>query len=169
MLAEGVERLSALMDVRAEEIQPFSVEGAARAVIHAERKAGRTVRADLPESLTAAGRVADVTAVLRTLVGVAGRNGDGDLQLRGRVDADAVVVLVEPAGAESLPLLMGNWEAVWADSFKTGRNDDEDFIDLYVAARLLAEQGADLWSAAGRGRFAVRLPAAGVSRSQEEA
>ena len=165
MLAEGVQRLGALVDVRAEEIQPFAVDGIARAVVHAERRAGRTVTAALPESLTAVGRVADVTAVLRTLVAVAGRNGAAGVQVRSEIHGGAVVVLIEPAGAEPLPLLMGNWEELWAESFKALRNRDEDLIDLYVAARLLAEQGADLWSSDGRARFAVRLPGAGVSDS----
>ena len=159
MLAESVQQLGALMDVRAEEIQPIAVDGIARAVVHAERKAGRTVTSALPPSLTAMGRAADVTAVLRTLVAVTGRAGGAGVHLRSEVIDGAVVLAVEPVGAEPLPLLIGNWEEIWADSFKAIRNDDEDLIDLYVAARLLAEQGADLWSTPARARFVVRLPA----------
>jgi len=158
MLNDGVQRLGALMDVRSEEIQPFGVEDVVRAVAHAERKAGRRVTIDLPAGLTALGRAADVAAVLRTLVGVTGRKSNGDVQLRGEVCDGAIVVRVEPAGgAEAVPLVTGNWEQVWAESFKPSRQNDDESVDLYVATRLLAEQGADVWSTAGRACFAIRL------------
>lgn len=170
MLAEGVQRMSALMDVRSEEIQPFGLDSVARAVAHAERRTGWPVSAELPAQLTAVGRAADVAAVLRTLISVTGRKTDAGIQLLGEVSDGAVVVRVEPAGAEDLPLLTENWEGIWAESFKPARRDDEESIDLYVAARLLADQGADLWTVPGdRARFAVRLPAAGDPTTQEEA
>jgi hypothetical protein len=165
ILTESVERLGALIDVRAEEIQPFALDGVARAVVHAERRAGRAVTAEIPSPLTAMGRAADVAAVLRTLFDVTGRNTDAALQLRAETVAGVVVIRVEAQGADELPLLSGNWEEVSVESFKPGRTNDEDLIDLYVATRLLSEQGADLWSAAGRARFAVRLPVAADNRS----
>jgi hypothetical protein len=169
MLADGVDRLRALVDVRSEEIEPFAVDGVARAVVHAERKAGRAVKSEVPSPLTAVGRVADVAAVLRTLVSVTARKTSGEVQLRGEVLDGAVIVRVEPAGAGELPLLIGNWEEIWAETFKPTRNADEESVDLYVAARLLAEQGADVWSTTGRARFAVRLPLDSTLGAQEEA
>jgi hypothetical protein len=56
-------------------------------------------------------------------------------------------------------LLSRSWEEIRVESFKLSSRPDEEGVDLFVAARLLAEQGADLWSTAGRTRFAVRLPA----------
>jgi len=168
MLSESVARLGALIDVRSEEIGPFAVDNVARAVAHAERKAGRAVTADMPSPLTAVGRAADVAAVLRIAIALAARRTSGAVQLGGEVTEGAVVLRVEPAGADVLPLLSVNWEEVCVETFKPGRLDDEDLIDLYVATRLLAEQGADLWSTAGRARFAVRLPVADPG-SQEEA
>lgn len=169
MLTESIERLGFLMDVRAEEIQSFAVEGVARAVVHAERKAGRAVTAELPNGLTGVGRAADVAAVLRTLVGVVDRQSSQGVEVSGALDAaaGAIVVRVEPAGAEPLPLLSNCWEEVWVETFKSSFHEDDIAIDLYVAARLLAEQGADLWSAAG-GRFAVRVPAAPTSNPHQE-
>ncbi|MCA1844125.1 MAG: hypothetical protein LC792_13265, partial [Actinobacteria bacterium] len=167
MLTGGVERLRALIDVRSEEIEPFAVDGVARAVVHAERKEGRAVTSDVPSPLTAVGRAADVAAVLRTLVAVTGRRTTGEVQLRGAVHDGAVIVRVEPAGADELPLSAGNWEEIWAETFKATQNEDEESVDLYVAARLLAEQGADVWSTTGRAHFAVRIPS--VSGAQEEA
>jgi hypothetical protein len=76
--------------------------------------------------------------------------------------------LVEPSGAEPHPLLAGSWEEIWAESFKASLAGDEEAIDLYVAARLLADQGADLWSTAGRARFALRLPAPAESDVKDE-
>lgn len=160
MLTDSLEQLGALIDVRTEEIHPFALDGVARAVVHAEHRAGRAVTADIPSPLTAVGRAADVAAVLRTLFDVTGRLTDAGIQLRAEATGGAVVIRVEPQDAGELPLLSGNWEEVSAESFKPGRTNDEDLIDLYVATRLLAEQGADLWSTAGRARFAVRLPVA---------
>jgi hypothetical protein len=168
MLAEGVERLGDLVDVHSEDIVPFAVDAVGRAVVHAERKAGRVVSADLPTPLTAVGRAADVAAVLRTLVTVTGRKTTSGVHLRGELHDGAVIVRVEPAGAADLPLLTGNWDAIWAETFKPARSDDDESLDLYVAARLLAEQGADVWSTAGRARFAVRLPVVAARGSQEE-
>lgn len=169
MLTESIERLGFLMDVRSEEIQSFAVEGVARAVVHAERKAGRAVTAELPNGLTAMGRAADVAAVLRTLVGVTDRQSPSGVQVTGEADAasGAIVVRVEPAGTEPLPLLSNCWDEVWVETFKTSLSEDDIAIDLYVAARLLADQGADLWSAAG-GRFVVRVPAASSPGSAQE-
>lgn len=169
MLAESVARLGELLDVRTEEIQPFAVDGVARAVVQAERKAGRSVTADMPTPLTAVGRSADVAAVLRTLVEASGRQSGAGVRLRGEVSEGAVLIRVEPQGVDDLPLLLGNWEEICVDTVKPDRLADEELIDLYVATRLLAEQGADLWSAAGRARFAVRLPVAANTGSQEEA
>ena len=168
MLTESVERLGALIDVRSEEIQPFAVDGVARAVVHAERRAGRKASAEVESPLTALGRAADVAAVLRTLVDVVGRTSQHGVQLCGEVTDGTVVIRVEPLGADVLPLLSGNWEEVWVETFKPSRSHDDLLIDLYVATRLLAEQGADLWSSAGRARFAVRLPLAADPGSQEE-
>jgi hypothetical protein len=169
MLTESVQRLGSLTDVRSEEIQPFAVEGLARAVVHAERKAGRPVTATLSDGLTALGRAADAAAVLRTLVDLTARQSATGVHVVSETGDGVIVVRVEPSGAEDLPLLTNSWEEVWGGSFKFSLSEDDTTIDLYVAARLLAEQGADLWATAERDRFAVRLPAAPDSGSQEEA
>jgi hypothetical protein len=163
MLVEGVTRMGDLVDVRIEEVGPFSVESVAGAVVRAERRAGRAVATDVSTELMAVGRPADVAAVLRTLVDVVDRRSTAGVQLRGGVHDGAVVIRVEPSGASEAPLLTGKWQPLWADPS----------VDLYGAARLLAEQGADLWFTEGRTRFAVRLPAVAVSvavsRAQEVA
>ena len=169
MLTEGVARLTSLTDCRTEEIQPFALDGVARAVVHAERTAGRSVTANIPAGLTALGRAADTAGVLRTLVAVTGRKATAGVRLRGEVHDGAIVILVEPSGAEPLALLSSCWEEVWAESFKASVSGDEDVIDLYVAARLLADQGADLWSTVGRARFAVRLPVPPNADAEDEA
>ncbi|HZI37032.1 MAG TPA: hypothetical protein VFF24_01905 [Acidimicrobiia bacterium] len=169
MLNESVQRLSSMMEVRAGEIEPFAVGGIARAVVHAERKAGRTLTAELPVEITALGRSADVAAVLRTVVGLTARQTAAAVTVRSDVQGKTVNILVEAAGAEHLPLLTDSWEDVSPGSFKSASNEDEASIDLYVSARLLTDQGGDLWSTAGRDRFLLRLPAAPDSRPQEEA
>ncbi len=169
MLTEGVARLTSLTDIRTEEIQPFALDGVARAVVHAERKAGQSVTAHIPAGLTAVGRAADTAAVLRTLITVTGRKAAAGIQLRAEIHDGAVVIQVEPSGAEPLPLLSSCWEKVWAASFQPSVSGDEERVDLYVAARLLADQGADLWSTAGRARFAVRLPVPPNADAEDEA
>jgi len=167
MLGEGVERLRALIDVRSEEIEPFGVDGVTQAVVHSERKAGRSVRNDVPGGLTAVGRAADVAAVVRTLIAVTGRE-TADVRLRGEVQNGAVIVRIEPAGAAEVPLGIEHWEEIKAETFKRTHDEDDASLDLYVAARLLADQGADVWSTSGRARFAVRLPLAAVAGSQSQ-
>ncbi len=169
MLTEGVARLTSLTDIRTEEIQPFALDGIARAVVHAERRAGRSVTADIPAGLTAVGRAADTAGVLRTLVAVTGQKATAGVRLRGEVDCGTVVIHIEPSDAEPLALLSSCWEEVWAETFKPSVSGDEEVLDLYVAARLLADQGADLWSTVGRARFAVRLPAPPNSDAEDEA
>ncbi|HEY4409936.1 MAG TPA: hypothetical protein VGO87_08635 [Acidimicrobiia bacterium] len=159
MLEESLGRLASLTDVRLEEIQPFAVADVVRAVANAERKAGRSLTADVPAGLTAVGRAADVAAVLRTLAAITGAGGDSGVQVRGELEAGAAVLVVEPAGSEGPPLLSGNWGRIQVESFKLSSSEDEEGMNLFVAARLLADQGADLWSTAGRARFAVRLAA----------
>jgi hypothetical protein len=168
MLEEGLGRLAALTDVRTEEIQPFGLADVVRAVVHGERKVGRSLTPAVPDGLTAVGRAADVAAVLRTLATIAAGNAT-PVRLRGELQAGAVVLVVEPAGAEELPLLSGNWEQIQGESFKIPSRADEETLDLFVAARLLADQGADLWSAVGRSRFAVRLAAPSGSSPEETA
>jgi hypothetical protein len=170
MLKEGVQRLGALVDVRSGEIQPFAVDGVARAVVHAERKAGRKIGAELPAGLVALGGAADVAAVLRTLVTLTATKSAAGVQIRADHCDAAIVVRIEPADTVApLPLLIGNWEQVWAESSKPFRQNDDESVDLYVAARLLAEQGADLWSTAERAGFAVRLPVAADPTPREGA
>jgi hypothetical protein len=169
MLAEGLQRLAALTEVRSEGIAPFAAAELVRAVALGERRAGRSLTVDVPAEITAVGRAADVAAVLRTLAAVTGKEGATGVQVRGELDAGAVVLSVEPAGADVLPLLVRNWEQIRVESFKTLTAADEEGVDLFVAARLLADQGADLWSTAGRARFAVRLPALPDSSSEEPA
>ena len=166
MLNESLVRLGSLTDVSTEEIRPFGLADVVRAVAHAERKTGRSLTTDVPAGLSAVGRAADVAVVLRTLAALTGADGLG-VQIRGELDAGAAVLIVEPAAAEHLPLLAGNWEEIRPDSFKKTSRGDEEEMNLFVAARLLADQGADLWSTAGRAHFAVRLTALPHPSSEE--
>jgi hypothetical protein len=169
MLTEAVQRLSALMDVGTGEIRPFDLERVTRAVVHGERKAGRAVTTAVPAGLSAVGRAADMAGVLRTLVAVVGRHNAGAVRLRAETAGEALVVCVEPAEEGVLSLLSGNWDGIRVEAFKPSADADEEMVDLFVAARLLADQGADLWSAPGRTRFAVRLSAPTTTSPEETA
>jgi hypothetical protein len=169
MLTEGVKRMGELVDVRSEDIGAFTVESVVAAVVRAERRAGRAVGADVPNDLRAVGRAADVAAVLRTLVQVVDRNARSGVQLRGGVHGGAVVVRIEPAGTGELPLSIGKWKPLWMEAFPAQVSEEEGSVDLYGAARLLAEQGADLWTTEARTYFAVRLPIGAPSREQDVA
>ncbi|HZQ79797.1 MAG TPA: hypothetical protein VFE55_20885 [Acidimicrobiia bacterium] len=172
MLDDSLGRLASLTDVHTEEIEPFDVADVVRAVTHAERKAGRTVTAAVPAGLRAVGRAADVAAVLRTLVGISGTAGPGGIHvqvtIRGELHHGAAVLVVEPTGEDPEPLLARNWDAIQAESFKITSRADEEEMNLFVAARLLADQGADLWFTAGRSRFAVRLATSPDASPEEQ-
>ena len=173
MLNESLGRLGSLTDVRTEEIQPFDVADVVRAVAHAERKGGRTLTADVPAGLRAVGRSADLAAVLRTLAAITGSAGPGGIRAQVQVQAQAdvkdgaIVLVVGPSGGEEGPLLSQSWDPIRAESFKISSRADEKEMNLFVAARLLTEQGADLWSTSGRARFAVRLTAPPEPRPEE--
>ncbi|HVW34661.1 MAG TPA: hypothetical protein VHL53_19165 [Acidimicrobiia bacterium] len=169
MLRDGAARLAEMTAARSEDIAPFAVTEVVRAVAHAERKAGRSLRTEVPADLSAVGRVGDVTAVLRTLTAslATGPAGGAGLQIRAEEAGGAAVLVIEAAGVEPLPLLSGSWEEIRASSFKISSRADEEEINLFVAARLLGEQGGDLWSTAGRARFAVRLTVLANPSSEE--
>ncbi|HEV7536680.1 MAG TPA: hypothetical protein VGP90_13660, partial [Acidimicrobiia bacterium] len=137
MSAEAVARLSALIEVHPEEIAAFDLEAAVRAVAHAERKAGRRITPSVPAGLRTVGRVADVVAVLRTLVDVVAAT-HGDVRIRAEADGPAVSILVEPAATGAVVFSPANWGSVELQSPNWAvRDDDGDAMDLYVAVRLL--------------------------------
>jgi hypothetical protein len=164
MVDEGIGRLTGLMEIRPDEIAPFAADAVARSVVHAERKAGRTIAAALPAGLNALGRSADVITVLHTLCGSLSASASGHdpaVRITGEAQDGAVVLYVETADADASPLSVENWRYIQVESLCSGAEaGEQDKSALYVAARLLADQGADLWATSGAvRRFAVRLPA----------
>jgi hypothetical protein len=159
MVGAGVDRLGLLVDVRMEEIQEFGIDTVVQSVVRTERKAGMAVSSAVPAGLRAVGRATDLAVVLHTLIRSPRVRFDGaPVILRGECRDGAVVLLVEPAGLTADSLI----ESPDRMEPELGPDSGADALDLYVAARLMGEQGGDVWTAThagGRVSFGVRLPA----------
>jgi hypothetical protein len=171
MVGAGVDRLRQLVEVRMEEIEEFGVDTVVRSVVHSERRLGVSVTTAFPAGLRGVGRAADLAVVLHTLIRSPRiRPGCAPLVVRGARQGDAILLLVEAAGLGPDPLvvspdrldgsLMAPFDRLEPE---LGHEAGEDALDLYVAARLMSEQGGDIWTATrpgGGASFGVRIPAA---------
>jgi signal transduction histidine kinase len=171
MVGVGVDRLRQLVEVRMEEIEDFGVDTVVRSVVHSERRLGVSVTTTLPAGLRGVGRAADLAVVLHILIRSPRiRSGRAPLVVRGSRQGDAVLVLVEAAGLGPDPMVVSpdRLDGTLMAPFdrlepELGREVGGDALDLYVASRLMGEQGGDIWTAARPGggvSFGVRLPAA---------
>jgi hypothetical protein len=114
--------------------------------------------------LRGVGRAEDLAVVLRTLLRSI-QAGPGGVILRGELWGPAVVLLLEPAETAHNLHPAADWTIVPADrpGPELGVDRGEEALDRYVAARLMGEQGGDIWTTAhtgGQVSFAIRLPAA---------
>jgi hypothetical protein len=178
MVASGIERLTEIVDIRLDDLHELPLGVVVKGVVHGERKAGHIIRTALPADLRVTGRAADLAAVLHTLAGSVRRGGQLGaaeiVRLRAEVEGTHVVLFVEPGDDSALlaPAPEG-WEPLSTARLQPelrSAGDAGDSLDLYVAARLVADQGGDLWVAghpAGPLSYAVRIPSA--LRTKEEA
>lgn len=158
MLTTGVEQLGELVDLRIEGTADLALDTLCRSLVHAEQRAGAQVTTAVPDGLRAVGRPDDLGVVLRTLLRT--MRPQQPLVVRGEHHGATVALIVQPASVAAGPATTD-----WAPVVPTALAVGDDALDLYIATRLLAEQGADLLIASHRGglvSFAVRLPAAGT-------
>lgn len=157
MMADGLGRLTALVDLRLEDIVEVPVGIVVKGVIHAEQQAGFTTRNQIPAGMVVTGRAADLAAVLRTLTAAVRSSvpAGTPVHIRGEMRHDGAVIFVD-AGGDDLSQA-GAWQRLSTDSLSPGASAGGAALDLYVASRLVDDQGGDLW-ARGPHSYALRLP-----------
>jgi signal transduction histidine kinase len=121
----------------------FRITEALAAVVTSARWQGLTIMVDVPESLVAIGQPADTAQVLHNLFQNASRYSGRAVTVRGCVEGDQVVVRVEDDGP-GIPL--EERESIFSRGFRgtTAGSAPGSGLGLYVAARLMREQGGDL-------------------------
>ena len=143
MLSTGVARLRGLVDARIEDIEPFSVDAVVHSVARAKHRAGVEVNVEVAPGLQAVGRVADLAAALQSLIDALSPSAGGaPLVLRGWPEDGFAHISV--AGPDRL-------------------SPSATSVAVYVARRLIEEQGGSLQIEAGgsgQSEFVARLPMA---------
>lgn len=159
IVSRGIDRLKDLVDLLGYEVDEFHVGEIARSVVRGERKRGTHVESVIPAGLEAVGRPSDVAVALQTLMRSPSLR-DAPVTVRGCSTAGGVVLAVGPPDllddpgvpARSVPDQDGSQAPV-----------SDDALDMYVATRLIEEQGGELRTVAhgdGRVSFEIRLEAA---------
>lgn len=140
----------------------FTVAEALAPVVTGARAQGTGVLVDIDENLTAYGRWADTAEVVQNLVENARRYAPGSpVAVRARRQDGRVLIRVEDRGPGIPPEQR-------EEVFQRGRRGGQGAgtpgsgLGLYVSARLMREQGGDLWvedRAGGGAVFIAALPA----------
>ncbi|HEX2040720.1 MAG TPA: HAMP domain-containing sensor histidine kinase [Acidimicrobiales bacterium] len=164
-LGAEVSRLQELVAARErEEPRPFPVCEVIEPVVLLERSSGHDVTLDVDDRLVAVGRPTETVQVLRNLLDNAARYAPGTpVEVRGEVRDDWVVVTVADKGP-GVPVAERRTVFERARRGSTSAGTEGSGLGLYVASRLMREQGGDLWVAdnpGGGAAFAMSLPAAG--------
>jgi signal transduction histidine kinase len=168
-----IHRLQSLISAgeRPGELSRFRATEAIAAIVTSARFQGSVVTVDVPDDLVAIGSPADTTQVLHNLFQNARRYGGGVFTVAATLEDGHVVIRVRDDGPGVAPedrarVFERGWRAPWA-----ARDVDGDGLGLFVAERLMREQGGALRleeDTAGEGAcFSVVLP--GFSESLDAA
>ena len=169
-----IRRLQRLVSVEDEhgEAAPFSLAESLAPIIANERARGVAVDVDVPGDLDVVAQAGAIEQVIQTLFDNARAYAPGT-RMRVRASReDAWVVLRVDDRGPGVPA--DQREAI----FRRGVRGDNALdvagsgLGLYVAAKLVREQGAELWvddRPGGGASFAIAMPAADASVSTEEA
>ncbi len=167
-----IRRLQRLVSVEdsAGEVGPFSIAESIAPLIANERARGVVVDLRVPGDLNVIGLAAATEQVLQTLLDNARRYApDTPVTVRAEQEDTWVVVRIEDRGPGVPP---EQREAI----FRRGVRGDHALevsgsgLGLYVAAKLMREQGGELWvddRPGGGASFAMALPAAEASHGTE--
>ena len=161
-LGAEVDRLQTLVaEQQREDLQPFNLSDAVEPVVLLEQSNGLALTCCIDPSLRALGRPKETTQVLRNLLDNARLYAPGSpVAVRAEQRDEWVVLLVEDEGpgvpaAERHSIFERSRRGTTADG------TDGSGLGLYVARRLMREQGGDLWVTDGAGRgasFVLSLP-----------
>lgn len=161
-LGAEVERLQTLVaGKQREELQPFTLNDALEPVILLEQSNGFDLTCRISPSLRALGRPKETAQVLRNLLDNARLYAPGSpVVVRAERRDDWAVLLVEDEGP-GVPA--DERQSIFERSRRgtTSEGTDGSGLGLYVACRLMREQGGDLWVTerpGGGASFVLSLP-----------
>jgi signal transduction histidine kinase len=164
-LGAEVTRLQELVaEQEREEPRSFPLRDVVEPIVLVEQSNGRDVTLQVDEHLVAVGRPTETVQVLRNLLDNAARYAPGaPVVVRGEARDDWVVLVVADGGPGVPP---AERRAIFERSRRgsTSEGTQGSGLGLFVAARLMREQGGDLWVTDNRGggaAFVMSLPAAG--------
>ena len=167
-----IRRLQRLVSVEnpESEVAPFSLAESLAPIVASERARGVVVDLRVPGHLNVIGRASATEQVMQSLFDNARRYApDSRMTVRAEEDDGWVILRIEDRGPGVPP---EQREAI----FRRGVRGDSALdvagsgLGLYVAAKLMQEQGAELWvddRPGGGASFAMALPAADTSDTTE--
>lgn len=145
----------------------FRLSDVIRSQVMLAQSRGMTVLTEVPTDLFAKGLPNETAEALQNLLTNAERHAPGSpVTVRARADRSYVTVRVEDRGRGVAPQLR---QKVFERGERSSQAEGSG-LGLYVASRLFAEQGGDLWyedHPAGGACFAFRLPAEDM-RSEDD-
>ena len=157
-----VHRLQQLVSDEANSVPAgrFRLTEALAAVVTSARWQGLTVTMDVPEHLVAIGQPADTTQVFHNLFQNASRYAGNNVSITASVDDAHVTIRVADDGP-GIPL--EEREQILSRGFRgtSSHSEPGSGLGLYIAARLMRQQGGDLRvedSESGGACFVVSLP-----------
>jgi signal transduction histidine kinase len=145
-----------------EDLKPFSLRDLLAPLVVMEQSNGRDVTLAVSEHLTARGRPTETAQVVRNLLDNAARYAPHcPVAIRAEARDDWVVVVVEDTGPGVPP---SERRTIFERSRRgsTSADTEGSGLGLYVASRLMREQGGDLWVGdrpGGGAAFLLSLPA----------
>jgi signal transduction histidine kinase len=161
-LGDELRRLQRLVETTPEDeiVAPYDVGSTLEPIINCRRLAGTDITVDVPDGLFVLGRRHDLAEVVQNLLDNAARHAPSSpVLVRAGAELGNVVVRVEDRGPGVAP---SEWETI----FQRGRRGTTGSpggsgLGLYVARRLMRDQGGDLWvegRPGGGASFALYLP-----------
>jgi signal transduction histidine kinase len=161
-LIDELRRLQRLVETTPEDenVAPYELGSTLDPIVSCRRLAGADITVDVPDGLFVLGRRHDLAEVVQNLLDNAARHAPSSpVLVRAGTELGNVVVRVEDRGPGVAP---SEWETI----FQRGRRGSSGSsggsgLGLYVARRLMRDQGGDLWvegRPGGGASFALYLP-----------
>lgn len=146
-----------------EDLQPFSLREALSPLVVLERSNGRDVTLTVTDHMVARGRPTETVQVVRNLLDNAAIYAPGSpVVVRAEARDDWIVLVVEDRGP-GVPSAERRAIFDRAKRGSTSTGTEGSGLGLYVASRLMREQGGDIWVGdrpGGGAAFILSLPAA---------
>lgn len=160
-VAAEIARLQQIVGAVQDEPARFALADTLRPVLLCAAAGGAPVDVDIPADLEAIGRPGAVAEALQNLLDNARRHAPGSRAVvRAERDGSIVALRVEDRGPGVPP---GDRERIFERGWRAHVGGDGSGLGLFLASRLVREQGGQLWMEPRRGggsSFVLTLPAA---------